>query len=239
MSGPSEPDPFYRAVEEAFVRRRGAPLLLSPRDWALIGTWKEGGVPLRIVLQGIDNVFDAWERRSALAPRARRINGLAYCRQEVQSLHDLYRMLHAPAAGRPEGSPGAGPLLALHLGRLLRSVRLAMAAASEAGRDRLVGALAATAAELRRQRKEAKSGALPPAAIEAVLERLDAGLLAAGRETLGGEEVRAFEKEAGEGLEPMRARMNAEALASTRAAFLARALRRRLALPRLTLFDAG
>ncbi|MGH9750511.1 MAG: hypothetical protein ACRD5D_01620 [Candidatus Polarisedimenticolia bacterium] len=238
MSGPSEPDPFYRAVEEAFVRRRGAPLLLSPRDWALIGRWKETGVPLRIVLQGIDNMFDAWERRSVLAPRARRINSLAYCRQEVQSLHDLYRTLHAPAAGRPEGSPGAGVILGQHLGRLARSVRSAMAAASATGRDRLVGALAATAADLRRQRKDATSGALP-AATEAVLARLDAGLLAAGRETLTGEELQALEAEAAGALEPVRGRMSAEALASTRAAFLARALRRRLSLPRLTLFDGG
>ncbi len=63
MSEPGEAGDYYRAVEEEFLRRRGAPLLLSPRDWALIGDWQAAGIPLRIVLQGIANVFDAFERR--------------------------------------------------------------------------------------------------------------------------------------------------------------------------------
>src|SRR4029077_10459400 len=55
-------DEYFRAVEEEFVRRRGAAMLLSPRDWSLIGEWQEAGVPLRVVLQAINNIFDAFER---------------------------------------------------------------------------------------------------------------------------------------------------------------------------------
>ena len=75
MSGREASVDYYRAIEEEFVRRRGAALLLSPRDWTLIGTWHEAGIPLRIVLQGIASVFDAFERR---APAGRRINSLSY-----------------------------------------------------------------------------------------------------------------------------------------------------------------
>src|SRR3989454_7723003 len=94
-------DQYFGAIEEEFVRGRGAAMLLSPRDWSLIGEWKEAGVPLRVVLQGITNVFDSFAGR---APTGRRINSLSYCRQEVQVLHEIYRSLHAVEAGRP--APG-------------------------------------------------------------------------------------------------------------------------------------
>ena len=61
MTSQHEHAAYYRAVEEAFVRRRGAAMLLSPRDWSLIGEWIDVGVPLRVVLQAIDNIFDAFE----------------------------------------------------------------------------------------------------------------------------------------------------------------------------------
>src|SRR5205809_13693 len=48
MTSQHENAAYYRAVEEAFVRRRGAAMLLSPRDWSLIGEWIDVGVPLRV-----------------------------------------------------------------------------------------------------------------------------------------------------------------------------------------------
>ena len=154
MSPGEAADEYYSAIEEQFVRRRGAAMLLSPRDWALIGEWKEAGVRLQVVLQGIDNVFDSFERRG---PAGRRINSLSYCRQEVRMLHEIYLSLHAVEAGRP--SPGGTDVtgaaaMARHVGRLHRRVRLSMAAASLARRDLLVGRLALIAAELKRLRQE-------------------------------------------------------------------------------------
>jgi hypothetical protein len=115
-------DPYLLAIEETFNRRRGAPHLLSPRDWALADAWRKSGVPLRLVLQGIENCFDAFERR---APGPRRINSLSYCRQEILGLYDLYLGLHGPAAGRPDpAAPDHGAArLAKHLARVLRRVK--------------------------------------------------------------------------------------------------------------------
>lgn len=48
---------YFSDIEEEFVRLRGAHLYLSPTEWALIETWKTAGIPLRVVLQGIDKAF--------------------------------------------------------------------------------------------------------------------------------------------------------------------------------------
>jgi len=71
---------YFSEIEEHFQRRRGTLLLLSPLDWALMETWKDAGIPLEAVLRGIDATFEKWERRPA---RFRKVNGLAYCAQEV------------------------------------------------------------------------------------------------------------------------------------------------------------
>lgn len=243
MTAPEEPDGYFRAIEEAFHRRRGAPLLLSPRDWALIGEWQRAGIPLRVVLQGIENCFDAHARR---APTARRINSLSYCRQEVLGLHEIYLGLRGVEAGRPaEAVPGAAPgapspverTLARHLGRLTRRARESMTFASEAGLDRLVGALAAAVAEIKLLRKGIGSARPAPGALEQALEQLDAALLEAARRALPEGEWDSLEREAAAALGDAGNRMTSEALAATRQVAAVRLLRQRCRLPRLTLFD--
>ena len=71
---------YFTEIEEHFQRRRGTLLILSPLDWALMETWKDAGVPLEAVLRGIDVTFDKWDRRPR---KTRKINGLAFCAQEV------------------------------------------------------------------------------------------------------------------------------------------------------------
>jgi len=73
---------YFTEVEERFQRRRGTGLLLSTLDWALIETWKDAGIPLEAVLRGIDATFDHYERRPPKA-KSKKINGLAWCSQEV------------------------------------------------------------------------------------------------------------------------------------------------------------
>jgi hypothetical protein len=240
MSDPVAPEEYFRAIEEEFLRRRGAPMILSPRDWALISEWQAQGVPLRIALQGIANVFDAFERR---APGPRRINSLSYCRQEVLSLNELYRSLRAAGAGRPPaggtGPAAAGPARAIgrHLGRLVRRLREAMARASASGLDPLVPELAQAVTDLKRIRKEIAGGALDPSGLEESLRRLDDALLDRARRALPEEAVREAEAAAERRLGATGVRMTAEALGRTRAALRARLLRERCGLPRLTLFE--
>jgi hypothetical protein len=73
---------YFTEIEDHFQKRRGTLTLLSPLDWALMEIWKDAGIPLEAIIRGIDVSFDKWERRPK---RTRKINGLAYCAQEVLS----------------------------------------------------------------------------------------------------------------------------------------------------------
>lgn len=237
MSPDESADEYYRTIEEEFVRRRGAAMLLSPRDWGLIGEWKAAGIPLRVVLQGIHNVFDAFERR---ALKGRRINSLSYCRQEIVSLNDVYLTLHAVEAGRPAaaGQKDTGnAAVTRHLGRLYRSVRAAMATASEARRDPLVACLARVAAEVKRLRKDIKGGVFDPQGLEDQLLRFDGEVLAAARASLPPQILAPIDAGAGIALGPGALRMTPIARDRTGRIHQARLIRETCALPRLTLFD--
>ena len=72
---------YFTEIEDAFVRRRGKHLFLSPIDWALMETWKEQGIPLHLVLRGVERAFDSYESK----PRKRSVKSLLYCQEEVEA----------------------------------------------------------------------------------------------------------------------------------------------------------
>src|SRR4051794_41784262 len=55
---------------------------MSPLDWALVESWKNGGVPLEAVLRGIDTAFDKWRSRKV---KTQMVNSLAFCAQAVMT----------------------------------------------------------------------------------------------------------------------------------------------------------
>jgi hypothetical protein len=94
---------YFTEIEEHFQRRRGTLTLLSPLDWALMEVWKDAGIPLEAVIRGIDSAFDKYERR----PRhTRKVNGLAYCAQEV--LFAAEDMKEAAVGGDPPETSDSG-----------------------------------------------------------------------------------------------------------------------------------
>jgi hypothetical protein len=74
---------YYTEIEDEFVKRRGSHLWVSPLDWSLIETWKQRGVPLHIVLRGINNSFNSYDQRLS---RGRKVNSLFYCQQEIDAM---------------------------------------------------------------------------------------------------------------------------------------------------------
>jgi hypothetical protein len=94
---------YFSEIEQQFQRRRGTLLLLSPLDWALMETWKDAGIPLEAVRRGIDATFEKWERRPS---RFRKVNGLAYCSQEV--LASAEEMKEAAVGAAPSEKKNAG-----------------------------------------------------------------------------------------------------------------------------------
>ena len=86
---------YFTEIEEYFWRKRGAHLLVSPLDWAIVETWQKAGVPLEAVLKGIDRAFETWSR-SRRAAGGRQLKSLAYC---VDAVLDAAEEASEAAAG--------------------------------------------------------------------------------------------------------------------------------------------
>lgn len=88
---------YFTEIEEYFWKKRGANLLVSPLDWAIMEAWQKAGVPLEAVLKGIDKAFESYQRSRRGAGKA--LKSLAYCTDAV---------LEA-AEEQQEAAAGSGP----------------------------------------------------------------------------------------------------------------------------------
>jgi hypothetical protein len=77
---------YFTEVEEYFVRKRGRNLLISPLDWCLVELWRDTGIPLHIVLRGIERSFESTARRQKSSP-----NTLFYCHQAILEAFQEYQ----------------------------------------------------------------------------------------------------------------------------------------------------
>lgn len=93
---------YFLEIESHFAQRRGTPFILSAKDWVLMKKWSEDGVPLPVVLEAIDSVFDKQEAKG------KKVNSLAYCKHAVKEMWDERKELQVGAEGlSPEESPQA------------------------------------------------------------------------------------------------------------------------------------
>src|SRR6266542_2193520 len=72
---------YFSEIEDTFVRRRGKHLHLCPLDWAVMENWKERGIPLHVILRGVEVWFDQFEGRRAKRP----VNTILYCEDEIEA----------------------------------------------------------------------------------------------------------------------------------------------------------
>ena len=89
---------YFTEIEEYFWKKRGAHLLVSPLDWAIMETWQKAGIPLEAALVGIDRAFESYQR-SRRGGLGKPLKSLAYCTDAV---------LEA-AEERKETAAGSGP----------------------------------------------------------------------------------------------------------------------------------
>jgi len=100
---------YFTEIEEYFWRKRGAHLLVSPLDWAIVETWQKAGIPLQAVLKGIDRAFESYQR-SRRASSGRPLKSLAYC---VDAVLDAAEEDKEAAAGTgPQAGLGREPVAA-------------------------------------------------------------------------------------------------------------------------------
>lgn len=93
---------YFSEIEEHFWRKRGAHILVSPLDWAILETWQRAGIPVQAVLAGIDSAFESYAR-SKRAAGGRPLKSLAYCVDAVMDAATQWKEAHAgenPAVAR-------------------------------------------------------------------------------------------------------------------------------------------
>lgn len=86
------PDDYFLEIESHFAMRRGTPFILSAKDWVLMKKWAEDGIPLPVVIEAIDTVFEK------AAERKKVVNSLSYCRHAIKELWDERKELQIGAS---------------------------------------------------------------------------------------------------------------------------------------------
>jgi hypothetical protein len=226
---------YFTEIEDRFQQRRGAILLLSTLDWALIETWRDAGIPLEAVLRGIDAAFDKYEARQKRA-RMRRINGLAWCAQTVMQAAEELREA-AVGTANPETEPRESGFEQQRVAAHLEVAAAALDAATVAP-----DACAATAIRLRELSAELHAAGPDNAtannleSLERTLtileEKLYAALTAAAPEDL----LVGLKEHAARELAPYRSRMGVVQLRQVEHQFVQKQLLVHYNLPRLSLF---
>ena len=91
---------YFNEIEAHFAAKRGTPFLLNAKDWALMKEWHEAGVPLPVVIEAIDSVFEKAAERNKI------VNSIHYCKHAVKELWAERREL---TVGEESSTPEASP----------------------------------------------------------------------------------------------------------------------------------
>ncbi|MGD0580856.1 MAG: hypothetical protein ABSC08_18245 [Bryobacteraceae bacterium] len=213
---------YFTEVEEQFQKARGSGLfLLSPLDWALVESWKNGGVPLEAVLRGIDAAFDKWRQRKN---RTNLVNSLAYCAQAVMREAEAMAK-NLPSQGTAEAAEDAFPIetVRTHLEKA-RATLAALAGYEEIALavERILGAL--------------EEHLQDPQELDQRLTAIEEKMAALARTRLADDDLFEMRRELEFQLRPYRSKMSGDQLARLEKSFLDRKVYERAGLPRLSLF---
>jgi hypothetical protein len=226
---------YFTEIEERFQQRRGSLLMLSTLDWALIETWRESGVPLEAVLNGIDSAFDKHDAKAFRSARkTRKVNGLAWCAQSVmEAVEQVVEASVGAASVAKVNAPESGfenDRVSQYLEQNATAIKVAI----------LAPPADATAAEIS---SRLRSLVLSLSSELTSLEELDRTLcileekmFAALMTSASEEELVALRGQAAKELAPYRGRMQAMQIKQVQQQFLQKRLFEARKLPRLSLF---
>ena len=232
---------YFTEIEDAFVRRRGAHLLVSPLDWALIESWKEMGVPLHIVLRAIERSFDTWDSQPR---RHKRVNSIFYCQQEVEACYGEYRRALVGGAEETEvmgsgdeDSPFPRPRVEAYLERAAADLDEARRRSEKKELPELAEAIGRAGERLAEIRASlAASARMDAEGLERDLTSLEEIILTGLLEHAPPDVVEAARDEAKAQLKAHKKAMAKEIYQQTFDKFVARRLREIFYIPRLSLF---
>jgi hypothetical protein len=221
---------YFTEVEEHYCRRRGTYLQVSTIDWALIETWKDAGIPLEAVLRGIDATFDRYDQRPK---KTKKINGLAFCAQEVLAAAE--EMKEASVGAQPQQSSASAGLESEQIARFfqqnagkLRKAEAAPAAKQVA--EECAASLTAMAEAM------SSPGQMRLEELEQRMTVLEEKLLAALTMTARENELFELRAEADREIAPYRSKMPGPQIQQLQKQFVHKRLFEKAKIPRLSLF---
>jgi hypothetical protein len=207
VTADAPPETYFQEIEAHFALRRDTPFILNAKDWALMKKWYDDGVPLAVVIEAIDAVFE----RNEASGRKKVISSLSYCRHSIKELWDERRNLYV---GAGDITPEAGPEA------LLDALAMQLETSDVA---------APFAARLRALASEKSVPKIEERLIDIERELLDAFMAAAPSE------IEAIRADIAIALGDT-SRLDEKTRARTEEANLRRLVREKFGLPRLTLF---
>ncbi len=226
---------YFTEIEDTFVRRRGKHLFLSPMDWALMETWKQQGIPLHIVLRGIERSFDSFEAK----PRKRTVKSLLYCQEEVEAQYAEWTEARVGASSSDNSNAEKTPFSIDAISDHLQTNRDLLLQAAEARRpeDDLSEAMTRAAALLTEIEQDLAGGAtLNTRMLEDSLTGLERLLNDSMFAVASPEDLEKQKTAVKEQLKPYRNHMETAVYNQTFNNLLLKRLREQFAVPRLSLF---
>ena len=79
---------YFQSIALHFFKHRGAPFFLSSKELDYIARWEKMGIPLHVVLEGIERSFESYRRKPG---RKTKIQSLAFCDLQVLKAFELDR----------------------------------------------------------------------------------------------------------------------------------------------------
>jgi hypothetical protein len=229
---------YFTEIEQYFWKKRGAHLLVSPLDWAIMETWQKAGVPLDAVLKGIDRAFESYQR-SRRGGAGRPLKSLVYCTDAV--LEAAEEALEAAAGSQPKNArataePFSRDELRAYLGKNTAQVET-VAQKHVTTRPDFAAKLSEVAKSLESSRVLLDApGRLDLEDLERRLTVLDEKLQAAITNHAAEELMLRVRREMDSQLAAYRRKLKAEQLALVERQFLQKRLLDEFDLPRLSLF---
>ncbi len=231
---------YFTEIEEEFVKRRGSHMLVSPLDWTLIETWKQRGIPLNVVLRGINSSFDGYDRRLS---RGRRVNSLFFCQQEVEALFQEYvesrvGAVHRSGNGAAQNGHGDSQFTpATVIDFLKGQCEVLWRLEAKHAETALKETFTRTSERLSQIIEDLEStGFFAPEALEMDLMMIEEVILDGLREYAGEEKLKQLRKEGNERLRRYKQSMEREVYEQTIGNFVSQRLREIHQIPRLSLF---
>ena len=229
---------YFTEIEEHWQQCRGTVTLLSPLDWALIESFQDSGIPLEVVLRGMEAAFAKQAKRQS---KVQKVNSLSYCAQAILSEFERFQ---ESAVGKHEPANSASTQAQSERESLVQMMERTagqLAQVSERiGRDGLSvanGFFESIVETLRSLKEEVSASThLDFEQLEMRLSMLEDKILATLFAALSDEVLLGLRTEVSQELNRHRRGLKAEHLAMLEKKMMSKKLLERFGVPRLSLF---